>query len=260
MFMNVLNTLKLKSPLWLKRLAPLLKKTPKYKGDGMILENRTTNHLDNERFKKAYSLAVNSGHKINGGGDLHIEWKCYVACWCATQALKIEGDLVECGVNTGMLSLCLSDYIDLNKHDNKLLYLFDTFNGIPIEQAQGEEELIHAVINNQLNYEDCFISAYNNFNHIKNAILIPGKVPETLTQFNDARSVSYLSIDMNITYPERAALQYFWPKLSKGACVLLDDYGFKGYEKQRASADEFALSVNVNVLALPTGQGLIIKL
>ena len=71
--------------------------------------------------------------------------------------------------------------------------------------------------------------------------------------------VAYLSIDMNITYPERKAIEHFWPKLSSGAIVILDDYGFTPYVEQKLSMDEFAKSAGVAVCTLPTGQGMIIK-
>jgi hypothetical protein len=41
--------------------------------------------------------------------------------------------------------------------------------------------------------------------------------------------------------------------------VVLDDYAWRGYEAQRATIDEFARSVGVEVLTLPTAQGLIVK-
>jgi O-methyltransferase len=64
---------------------------------------------------------------------------------------------------------------------------------------------------------------------------------------------------MNIAYPERKAIEYFWPKLSCGALVVLDDYGWLGYEEQHEAMDDFAKSVGVEILSLPTGQGLIAK-
>ena len=72
-------------------------------------------------------------------------------------------------------------------------------------------------------------------------------------------AVSYLSIDMNIAYPERLAIEYFWPKLVTGAVVVLDDYAWKGYEDQKATMDEFAATIGVEILTLPTGQGLLLK-
>jgi hypothetical protein len=64
---------------------------------------------------------------------------------------------------------------------------------------------------------------------------------------------------MNCAYPESAALQYFWNRLSPGAFVLLDDYAYFGCESQIEAIDSLALSLGFNVLSLPTGQGLIMK-
>ncbi|HTB17249.1 MAG TPA: hypothetical protein VK708_03990, partial [Bryobacteraceae bacterium] len=72
-------------------------------------------------------------------------------------------------------------------------------------------------------------------------------------------SVAFLHLDMNCAYPEAAALEYFWDRLSPGAFVLLDDYVYFGYESQTKAIDSLAASLGFNVLSLPTGQGLIIK-
>jgi hypothetical protein len=69
--------------------------------------------------------------------------------------------------------------------------------------------------------------------------------------------VAYLSIDMNLAYPERAALKQ--PKLSPGAMVVLDDYAWVGMHEQKEAHDQFAASQGCEILTLPTGQGLLIK-
>jgi hypothetical protein len=48
------------------------------------------------------------------------------------------------------------------------------------------------------------------------AILVRGRIPETLQSVTIDR-VAYLSSDMNIALSERAAIEFFWPKLSPGA-------------------------------------------
>ncbi len=155
-----------------------------------------------------------------------------------------------------MMSLAICHYIEFNKTDRNF-WLFDTYNGIPIEQALPEE-VDHAIASNTMNYVECFQLAEKNFAPFPRARLVRGRVPESLTTVQ-IEKVSYLSLDMNITPPERAALEYFWPKLSSGAIVVLDDYGFLGFEPQYRSANEFAASVNVSILTLPTGQGIIVK-
>lgn len=46
-------------------------------------------------------------------------------------------------------------------------------------------------------------------------------------------SVGYLHIDMNVAYPESAALAFFSPYLAKGAPVIVDDYGFPLHRIQK---------------------------
>jgi hypothetical protein len=42
----------------------------------------------------------------------------------------------------------------------------------------------------------------------------------------------------------------------KGAWVLLDDYAYVGYDEQKKAHDAFARSKGIDILSLPTGQGL----
>jgi hypothetical protein len=71
--------------------------------------------------------------------------------------------------------------------------------------------------------------------------------------------VAFLHIDLNCAYPERAALEYFWNHLSRGACILLDDYAYFRHDCQMHAIDASARVLGFEVLSLPTGQGLIIK-
>ena len=65
---------------------------------------------------------------------------------------------------------------------------------------------------------------------------------------------------MNCVAPEIEALQYFWPKIVPGGLIILDDYGWGGtHDSQKEAQEAFAESVDVKILTLPTGQGLIIK-
>lgn len=229
----------------------------KYYNDGMILYDRNISFLNEPRFRESYQKGMASGHRIGGGGDLGIEWRVYIACWAAMQVLPLEGEFVECGVNTGMMSLAICNYLDFNSV-NKWFYLFDTYEGIPVEQTRTHKEREHAVGHNGLDYFPCYDIARRNFAPYTNTVLVKGRVPESLNRANIGQ-VSYLSIDMNIEAPERASLEFFWDKLVKGGIILLDDYGFRGYELQHESANEFAKKVGRTILPIPTGQGLLIK-
>jgi O-methyltransferase len=234
---------------------PKVAQRPDYEGDYLAVWHKNTEFMKDPRFLAAYRRGLNSGHQF--GSDVQLEWRAHVACWAATHGKSLPGDFVECGVNTGILSLAVCEYIDFNA-TGKNFWLFDTFAGIPESQGSEGETLRLRWENEQL-YFDCWEIVQRNFADYPNAHLIRGMVPETLQQATIDK-VCYLSIDMNIAAPERAAIEYFWPKLVSGAVVLLDDYGWRGFEEQKATMDEFAAQMGTEVLSLPTGQGLIIKL
>lgn len=216
--------------------------------------------MGEERFRRAYRRGFESPPAFDyfgdGNPDPQIEWRVHIACWAATHAAKLPGDFVECGVNTGIFSLAVCDYIDFNA-TGKNFWLFDTFCGIPTDQISPAEAARNRANENR-HYPECYELARASFARYPRAVLVRGKVPDTLGDVS-IDEVAYLHIDMNIAYPERAAIEHFWPKLVRGALVLFDDYGWLSYEAQKLTLDEFAAANGTMIATLPTGQGLMIK-
>jgi len=228
---------------------------PSYDADCLCVWGKNVAFLRDPRFLDAYRAGINSGHIFTPPGeDLHIEWRVAVACWAAKHGSRLEGDFVECGVNTGIMSLAICRYLDFNS-TGKHFFLFDTFNGIPTDQISPLEK-DRAKENSY--YYDCWSTTIRNFKPYPSVTLVRGKIPEILPTV-DITKVCYLSIDLNIALPERAAMDFFWDKLSTGAVVLLDDYDWIPYREQKLTHDEFAVNHGVEILPLPTGQGMLIK-
>jgi O-methyltransferase len=234
---------------------------PSYDADDLVVYNRSTDFLQDPRFRRAYRRGMQSGHHIvrppGSDDDIHIEWRVHVLVWAASQAIHVPGDFVECGVNTGIFSLAICDYLDFNAMDRSF-WLFDTFTGIPEEQVSERERSLGRLEENSAWFSDCFEVATANFAPFPRANLVRGKVPDTLSSVEIER-VAYLSLDLNIVEPEIAALEFFWDKLSAGAPVVLDDYGWSAYRPQKEAIDEFASARGVEILTLPTGQGLLLR-
>jgi hypothetical protein len=235
---------------------------PSYSGDWLAVWHKNVDFLTDERFVSAYRRGMDSGHHIGrlpgSSQDLHIEWRVHVLLWAAAHAAKLEGDFVECGVNTGIFSLAVCQYLDFNRLTEKSFYLFDTFSGIPAEQMTAAERGLGRLEESRINYSECYDLARRNFAPYERAVLVRGKVPDTLASVAIER-VCYLSIDMNIAEPEIAAMAFFWDKLSAGAPVIFDDYGWAAFRPQKEALDRFAAGKGVEILTLPTGQGLLLK-
>jgi hypothetical protein len=228
--------------------------TPCYDQDYMRLWFRNMDFMSDPNFQTAYAEGANSRHGLTNGEPLHIEWRILVCIWAAWHANRLTGDFVECGTNTGIMSLAICNYLQWNTL-NKNFYLFDTFDGIPAEQIRADEK--HALTQNKA-YRDCFQIAQENFSAYHRIQFVKGKVPETLARL-DIPHVAYLMLDMNILFPEQAALEFFWDKLVPGGIVLFDDYGWSGYHLQKEAHDNFAAGKGLKILNLPTGQGMLLK-
>lgn len=228
-----------------------------YNGSGLRTFGKTADFLNDPRFRRAHARGWNSGHKK----VRHIDdnrWIIHVALWAASQAARLDGDFVECGVDTGMMSLAICDWLDFNRQDRDF-WLFDTFDGIPDSQMSDAERTGIAAWHNREAYEECFAQAQANFAPWPRAHLIRGMVPDTLAAFPADRRVAYLSIDMNIVLPEIAAIEFFWDRMTPGGIVLLDDYGWSTHTAQKAAFDDFAARHGVSILSVPTGQGILIR-
>jgi hypothetical protein len=179
-------------------------------------------------------------------------WRYHVNHWAVRQALKLEGDFVECGVYKGSTAMSNIVYTNFGSLPRKY-YLLDTFNG-PDKEVSSPDEY------NRLKevYPDCYQFVLHTFAQYHNVEIIQGPVPNTLSKVKIDK-VAYLSIDMNCAFPESEALMYFWPKLVKGGVIVLDDYGWPMCEEQKKAADHFAYLVGAMILALPNGQGVIVK-
>jgi O-methyltransferase len=220
-----------------------------YNKDGLITIHNC-DFIYDARFKDAYRRGKETGSW--GGGD--IQWRAYVACWAANKGKDLEGDFVECGVDRGGLAMTVMQYINFKSLPKKF-YLLDTYCGLS-EKLISKEEITHGI--QAGGYEECYERVKKTFHDHPNVEIIKGTVPDTLPQVK-SQKVAYLSIDMNCMEPEIAAAEYFWDKMTSGAVILLDDYGWGSHIVQKKAFDEFAAKHGVQVLSLPTGQGIIFK-
>jgi O-methyltransferase len=241
---------------WLERQGILLLRKFDYSADGLAVSGKNLSALSESAFDRAYDEAARLNKAGWPAGVPDIRWRAHVCCWAARNALSLQGDFVECGVHTGLLSLTVAHFLNFATL-NRTFWLLDTFEGIPLERVSAEEKA-HAAELNAVTFFDCYEVARSNFAPFPNARLVRGILPDSLAATQIER-IAYLSIDLNNADPEIATIERLWPKLSPGAIVILDDYAFTGYETQHRAWNDFAASKNQMILTIPTGQGILIK-
>jgi hypothetical protein len=221
---------------------------PTYVADGLMTANGS-DFLQDELFQRSYAAGKATGSWWNHD----LQWRAYVICWAAMHGKSVEGDFVECGVHKGGYSRMLAEYIGLEQLPHKKLYLFDTYTGIPEQHLDSSSAKAFPSV-----YGDSYQDVLQTFAGYSNAVVVQGIVPDVLREV-DIERVCYLSIDLNCVGPTVAAAEHFWPRMSPGAVIVLDDYNFRLFADQKAALDTWAGKTGVRILSLPTGQGLLIK-
>lgn len=218
--------------------------------DGLTTVHNTGFML-REDFKKAQHAGASTGSWSN------IHWRVHTILWAANHCKNIEGDFVECGTNKGGFARAILEYIDFTGL-GKMFYLLDTFEGL-VEELMTEKEKEGGRKESFSNaYKYCYDEVVKTFEAFPFVKIIKGIVPDTLEKVKSDK-IAFLSIDMNSVVPEIAALNFFWDKLSTGGIIVLDDYAYVTYNVQYEAHNKWAAEKGIEILTIPTGQGLIIK-
>ncbi len=229
-----------------------------YNDDGLI-SHHIVDFLKDRRFIQSYNAAKKTGGLEGHIGDIH--FRAYIVSFCFKHGLSLgKGDFVECGSGKGFMATVMANSSDKFKNMDRSLYLIDTFEGIPIFQARSkdEEEMMRQLNITHFN-TDYHSGVVNQFKDFTNVHVIKGIIPGILSSLK-INNVAFLHIDLNNSTAEMDAINYFFDKVILGGLILLDDYAYSElFRAQKEAWDKFAKSKKIEILSLPTGQGLIIK-
>lgn len=178
--------------------------------------------------------------------------RCYMLYTLLSQALNIDGEILECGVYRGGTAAMMAHVI-AEAGSAKKLYLFDTFAGMP--ETDAERDTYHRAGD----FSDTSLDAVRAFvGFPQTAIFRPGLIPKSFAGL-EAITIAFAHIDVDIYRSIIDALEFIWPRLSRGGFVVFDDYGFDTCPGARQAVDEFFSQTPTRPLCLPTGQAIAFK-
>ncbi len=219
-------------------------------GDGIATWMKHPDFVSDPAFMELAAKDVD----IAPAGVSSWHWNLQTMRWAAQQARDLPGDFVELGVYKGHTTKFLADYLDFAGWP-KRWWLYDTFEGIPRDQADpGREHLTAAVYGEPFSFEEVRdrFAAYGNIDVIR------GRVPEVL-ETTSPEVISLMHIDLNNATAEIAALDTLYPRLSPGGVIVFDDYGWSASHNQAKAEAEWFASRGLAIFSLPSGQGLHVK-
>jgi len=149
--------------------------------------------------------------------------------------LFIKGSIIECGVYKGFGLMAWANMSAVLEPANltRRIYGFDTFKGHSRVNSKDSNKLM-GIKKGQLSadsYDELneLITIYDSnrfLGHVNKIQLIKGDATKTIPEFmkdNKHLVVSLLFLDFDLYEPTKIALEYFYPRMPKGAILAFDE-------------------------------------
>jgi len=203
---------------------------------------------DDERFQRARTAA-----ERQAGFDYRIDWRTHVALWASHLACRVGGDFMEIGTGRGWMAAAILEGV-LGQDVTRRFFLVDMFKAAQVDPVTGERLDIKSPV-----YADGPEIVAPLRHAFSQVVVVEGDAGMTLPHLvRDVEQLAFVHFDLNAAESEATAFDIVHPRLVPGSVILIDDYGFRGFEDQQRRWDEIAARWDLNILAVPTGQGLIV--
>jgi hypothetical protein len=179
--------------------------------------------------------------------------------------IDLPGARAECGAYRGATGLLLCHALRSRRPGfrGEDLYLIDSYSGT---SASVEQDLIPVRDENGATRMEPFFPAGKSdtspemvrgfFGDFPDVRICAGWIPQVFATMPE-REWSFVHVDLTLFEPSRAALEYFYPRLSKGGVIACDGSIFcPGVEK---AVDEFCASRDIPYVVLGHREVVLIK-
>lgn len=180
---------------------------------------------------------------------------------------NLDGHIVECGTWRGGLAALMLQHVLDNKL-NKLLFIYDTFEGMPEpgdkdhpDALRRYSELKDGEFSNwcRAGIEDVRdVLRQVSIHYSDYCYLIPGKVEDTLKEFGPD-SIALCRLDTDWYSSTKIEMEVLYPKVVKGGYIIVDDYS--DWPGCKMAVDEYLANVEEDYnLSIEDGSLVIHKL
>ena len=180
--------------------------------------------------------------------------------------MDVEGDFAECGAFRGLTSFLFCNYIRLANPGFKGegYHIFDSFEGL--SDPKPEDVISSSLYGEMGTYREGRGAFHGTLEVVRNTLrdypLIefhPGWIPESLVGIPE-RQYRFVHLDLDLYEPIKGAIEYFYPRLSRGGVIVIDEYAVPRWPGAKRAVDEFCARHHlITPVSLTTGNGALFK-
>ena len=149
--------------------------------------------------------------------------------------LPVKGSVIDCGVYRGFSLMAWAKLSTILEPENltRRTYGFDSFEGFPTIREEDVNDILTpkqgGLYASSYDELQALIREYDRdrfLGHLQKVYLIRGDAIQTIPQFiadNSHLVVSLLFLDFDLYEPTKVAIEYFLPRMPKGAIIAFDE-------------------------------------
>jgi len=173
--------------------------------------------------------------------------EAYQVMMAVRRTQKIQGDIAEVGVYRGGSSKIICE-----AKGNKVLHLFDTFDGLPELSQKDDPKYFH-----KGEFRALFEEVKRYLREYSNVYLYKGFFPDTAGPIKN-KKFSFVNLDVDIYKSTLDCLKFFYPRMNRGGIIMSHDY-INAVGVRRAF-DEFFKDKKEPIIEMSGSQCLIVRL
>lgn len=177
-----------------------------------------------------------------------------ILCEMLERTWSISGAIADCGVYRGGSTVAMALYLR-QRGLERPIYAFDSFEGFPADAL--EQDLLLGGEENEDRVQGGF--SKTSLEEIQRKItrfklnkitLVKGFFSDTFPVFPKDIKFSFVHLDVNLEASYRDCLEEFYPRLTAGGIVLLDEYNDPPWPGCNKAVDEFLSTRSENLEAI----------
>ena len=173
------------------------------------------------------------------------------------KTINVPGDIVECGVFKGTGQIYWLKLLRIyDEYSMKKVVGFDTFQSFPKSILKYEKKQAKKFLK-ETSYKGVSLKDINNkikkIGLEKRSELVKGDIIKTSSSYvkkNKGFRISLLNLDLDTYEGTKAALENFYPLVSKNGIIIFDEYGKRGWGETDAVDEFFRNKKNIKIQSI----------
>jgi O-methyltransferase len=214
---------------------------------------KSTNYIFGKRLRKekvAITASLDFLHRHRNIDSNYFDYIRLSTLELVSEEIKrknLKGNVAELGVYKGKFARYINGYFP-----DRLLYLFDTFEGFDNRDIDSEKQL--GFSDGKQDFSDTSVEGVlKQMPHSKMCRPVKGFFPQSAKDVNDA--FVFVSLDADLYEPILAGLNFFYPKLVNGGYIFVHDFNNENYAGARKAVEQFCKEQGIGFVPIPDSGG-----